>query len=813
MSFTCYSCQTLFKTTTSLLKHMRMFCEQRTQGTMDYRCGEHNCFRHFSSSLAFKRHLHNVHKENYCLARPDDSPSSTIARDAIFTETIDETEHSREFNTTKDICSQNLLTATASFLLTLDENPLLPRSTVQLFINELHKFILNTVQALDNELYSLISKDEMPKNAQLAFNTVLLAYSNTFAPFLTEYKRLQHFENLGTYIAPIQVVVGQRNEIKRSPLGSTLTNVNCTMQVVPIKAVLQKFFSLPGVLRDTLNYLNYLKSFTNPIINLVQGSVWKDIEENNKGNHINLPLLIYFDDIELNNVLGSRTSLQKIGATYCSVPVLPPEYISKLKNIFMLALFHASDRAQFGNEIIFKNVIDQLNDLHVNGIQVETSVYSGVIKFHVASIIGDNLGLNSILGFVESFVAKYCCRFCMAERKQIQKMLYEDKKLLRNCKTYDRCLEMKNPTETGVKERCVWLELEGFKLFEHISVDILHDYLEGVCRYVMEFVVKYLVHESKLLSLNILRAKVTDFDYGPDKSSSPEHCIVLDGSTVRIKTTAAEMLTLVRYFSLMFGNYVTKENDVWCLFLCLRELLDRLLNSRVYSDTVEIISHLVATLNEQYCELSKLKLKPKFHFLLHYQTLMERYGPLQQLWTMRFEARHRLLKITARATSSRVNICKTLSIKNQLIMNSVLQGNIPASSLVFGKTFHPSIKHKDLIRENYESDPEHLQSVKWINILGHKFTISSIITVDVCLKANHPQFAEVIAIFIDDNRDVFFLGSSLKTIDFDDHLFAYKVSKGGDTVWFSYKDLVNPVPNHLSVIKNKMYVTLRWPLD
>ncbi|GBP36312.1 hypothetical protein EVAR_22444_1 [Eumeta japonica] len=96
----------------------------------------------------------------------------------------------------------------------------------------------------------------------------------------------------------------------------------------------------------------------------------------------------------------------------------------------------------------------------------------------------------------------------------------------------------------------------------------------------------------------ITEAKLTDFEYGPDTSSSPPNCIQLDGSVPKLKTSASEMLTLVRYFGLIFGYYVPRENDVWLLYLCLREMLDKLLNHRVFSDAKHHLPNLVATLNQ-----------------------------------------------------------------------------------------------------------------------------------------------------------------------------------------------------------------------
>lgn len=46
-------------------------------------------------------------------------------------------------------------------------------------------------------------------------------------------------------------------------------------------------------------------------------------------NKIALPLLIYFDDFEVDNPLGSHAGIHKLGGVYVSLPFLPPHYVSQ----------------------------------------------------------------------------------------------------------------------------------------------------------------------------------------------------------------------------------------------------------------------------------------------------------------------------------------------------------------------------------------------------------------------------------------------------------------------------------------------------
>ena len=62
--------------------------------------------------------------------------------------------------------------------------------------------------------------------------------------------------------------------------------------------------------------------------------------------------------------------------------------------------------------MIFINLVNELNFLKNNGIVITVDGKKHQIYFQCSLILGDNLGLNSIFGFVKSFSADYSCRMC-----------------------------------------------------------------------------------------------------------------------------------------------------------------------------------------------------------------------------------------------------------------------------------------------------------------------------------------------------------------------------------------------------------------
>jgi len=61
--------------------------------------------------------------------------------------------------------------------------------------------------------------------------------------------------------------------------------------------------------------------------------------------------------------------------------------------------------------------MNELNYLTETGIGVNTDKFERNIKFELVLIVGDNLEVHSITGFVEKFSSDYPCRMCKIKRK------------------------------------------------------------------------------------------------------------------------------------------------------------------------------------------------------------------------------------------------------------------------------------------------------------------------------------------------------------------------------------------------------------
>ncbi|KAF2897146.1 hypothetical protein ILUMI_09035 [Ignelater luminosus] len=228
-----------------------------------------------------------------------------------------------------------------------------------------------------------------------------------------------------------------------------------------------------------MDYVNKLHSRKDVISNVLQSEHWKNKVSPRPKSDTIIPLYLYFDEFETGNPLGAHASIHKVGAIYVSIPCLPPIQQGSLINIFLLMLFHSSDLQQFGSSIVFAKLIDELNHLERRGLLIEAGDANINLFFAVALITGDNLGLNSMLGFTESFRAKFFCRFCKCPRSETQIQCTQSLNLLRNIQNCELGVEVKDVRLTGIKSPCVWNNINSFHVTTNLAVDIMHDIFEG----------------------------------------------------------------------------------------------------------------------------------------------------------------------------------------------------------------------------------------------------------------------------------------------------------------------------------------------
>jgi hypothetical protein len=253
--------------------------------------------------------------------------------------------------------------------------------------------------------------------------------SSMFSGLQTQYQQMKYFKECGSYIEPVSYVVGTKLEAKTVNGTVCMVPTRVTGQHVPLRKVFKELFQLPGVLDRAVSY--FTERPAGVYADFIDGTLWKEIVSNSSDNRIIIPFVLYFDDFETGNPLGSRAGVHKLGSIYACLKCFPPKVNSKLKNLFFTLLFYSHDRSEFGNNAVFSILIQEINFLRKVGIEITVSGSTYRVFFCVVQTLGDNLGLNSILGFAESFSACYFCRVCKMG-KNCSSATTEDSSLLRD---------------------------------------------------------------------------------------------------------------------------------------------------------------------------------------------------------------------------------------------------------------------------------------------------------------------------------------------------------------------------------------------
>lgn len=124
-----------------------------------------------------------------------------------------------------------------------------------------------------------------------------------------------------------------------------------------------------------------------------------------------------------------------------------------LHNIHLLALVHVEDLKKYTADAVMCTVVAELEDLHNVGFTVEVNGQKQHFRCFLTQVVGDNLGLHSVLGFAENFSrATYACDLCMATQEDMQTNFSDSETLARTPQLYDmhvRQLEQGVITVTG----------------------------------------------------------------------------------------------------------------------------------------------------------------------------------------------------------------------------------------------------------------------------------------------------------------------------------------------------------------------------
>lgn len=601
--------------------------------------------------------------------------------------------------------------------------------------------------------------------------------STQFKGLETEYLIKRRLIYEGIFIEPEQFVLGYANDkAKREGTNYHLVPSTVTAQYVSLKETFLHVFSVQQLFNIALQYLDK-KRTPDQLHDLKDGS--KCIDDH---KYI-FPFVLYYDEIECGNPLGSHKGINKIGAIYVSLRCFPPHFYSSLKNIYICCLFPSTDRSYLTK--VIDRIVPEIISLNTEGLRI----HGRNIIFRFCGVLGDNLGLHQFLGFVESFSANYYCRFCMAHKKDCQNMIKEDFSLFRNSQSYKDNID-KPVSECGINYDSVLNTIPNYHVTENAFVDLMHDFAEGVGNWGMLAVINYYV-TANVLTIDILNERIKLFPL-LDVQNRPPPLSKAHLIKDVLPFSASEMMNLIFLFALMVGDLIPVNCKIWHYYLKLKSLLEILCTKTLSKSHSPYISVLIEEHHSMYTELFKKSLRPKHHILTHYPSCLLKVGPFGHYWSMRFESNHTLLKCVANVVKSRINLCKSVAVRLMFLFSSELFKikNKPYSDLEEVGAF-----------DNYE------KSYDWIIWRGIKFMRGYKIWVTTDHSTALPIFGTINKIEIIGNACILFQVLLFTTEYLSEHFDAYVVVPGTQTCVIKIEDCSFPLciisRNNANYINNR----------
>lgn len=388
---------------------------------------------------------------------------------------------------------------------------------------------------------------------------------------------------------------------------------------------------------------------------------------------LKLSLILYVDDIELANPLGTARKVHKLCAVYWLLANVPSIYRSSLHVIHLGLLCKVPDLQSCGFESVLSPLLKDLHTLEQDGIFIEP--VGQCVKGTVMCVAADNLAAHGLAGFVQCFRTHYVCRFCCCTADQIQsREVSEGEFSMRTRACHDlhvqNVVQGENASHLGVKGECALSKtLQHFHPVSGFPPDIPHNLFDGIVPVELALCISEMIR-LKYFTLEYHNTKIRTFPYQhSDRLDKPQLIPKNFAAKRSIGGNGHENSTLLRLLPLMVGSKVPEEDETWAVLMDLKEIEQLVLSP---SFTEESIQYMHTKISDHRQGLQAVfpdfKLRPKHHYIEHYPELTKRFGPLVHLWTMRFEGKHHFFKRVIHDTQNFKNVLKILAHRHQHMM-------------------------------------------------------------------------------------------------------------------------------------------------
>lgn len=592
-SVKCGLCKKLFMHRTSLIRHIRDHIKKSEDDDDEEVCEN---ARENAGDLPNAGPARSADQEDVNMVDANDEDHDDNASQGASEQHLGEDFEVRDFKT-----------LAAMFLLKIRSSGNLTHTSVSMiqdFVAELLTDVVKNVEHCTSQfLLESLGADNEQASEFLSGPTFQI--KNPFENLQTVEEQLEYFSEKFGMAIPVEKMLGSRieNRFDRK-----------TRMFLP-KTVLETFQYISLI--DTLTlivrnaYLRNLILSEEPSEDGVYRN-YKDGRDFKRNQFLQnfqyaLRIILYYDDLEITNALGSKDVIHRLGCFYISIQNLPPEESSLLSSIFLLALTYAEDLKKPG--VLEKVLLPFISDLNRLRDGIEIDLPDGekfILRACLVCLCADALAAHAMLGLLSCSADKFC-RLCLVSKQDIM----NDSNFVGVLRTarlqmqHVREVEQKQarPKKYGVKEKSPLADV--MRVPEDSVFDAFHD-LVGVVHMVLKLALYEYICVKKLFKSTEFNANVDMFVYGdPDVKNKPSATILsrnLCSSDHALKQYGAQTFCLLRVFPFLLKK-VPENDDILPLVFLLQDIVKIILSFEITDMNIIELENLIYRHNRMFHEL------------------------------------------------------------------------------------------------------------------------------------------------------------------------------------------------------------------
>ena len=793
MLLACYQCPRIFHVISDYTAHLRN--AHLLFEPCILQCNVDGCHRTFTTYNALRKHIRKEHSSNMC--NPINLANANNIDHVEEVNFVGPGNSEEELNYITDnenadnfeppaVDEHGVSHAALKFLMALQSSSSLPSSTIEFMTACTQELLCDIISYLESKTIVALKAHNCSAETVGEMSEEFNKWKNPFKGIDKQYKLLRYLKLKGIYIEPEEEQLGVRWERKRDKKTKRQMQVRVPVnfQYIPIESTIRLVLQQP----EAWNLLSSQRCIVNGLsedwMDSVNGKKLQQYCQQRFPNSIPVFIQVYYDEVETTNPLGSKTGIYKLGAFYFVIKNFPPAANSALNNIHLLALAHSDDVKKYTIEPIIKVLVGHLQRLHDEGFTVQVNGEDKQLRCLLTQIVGDNLGLHSVLGYMENFSrTTFPCDLCMISSDGLQNIFMEKQLTMRTQGLYNMQVQQIQSGELsskncGIKRQSALVNLKYYHPACNDAADIMHDLFEGVLPCEVKLFLFHIIYDIKLISLDDVNYRIGTMDYGLVCNSKPSSLTEshLKSTDTLLGQRSAQMLTLFLFLPLILADIIEKvDAQKWRLYQLMKEITEIVLSPTLVTSHLTYLEDLISEHHELFKECYPHRpLLYKHHRMIHYGSVIRNSGPLLHMMVMRYEAKHNFFKRLAHIICNFKNITYSLSKRHQIAHGFAWTTKSPLKEKTHvenGVMISVSELCDKLLIIPYIGEAVDIFATERVVIFGQEYRCGMSVFLDLDAD-EEPIFINIEQICVHDDQ-AFFIGNKWIIHEYCDKLLSY----------------------------------------